>query len=72
MTLNEIYQKFHPISIGNEVWEFIATFKALGESYDKLKETYHWLSRLRAPEKNNSTSCLYFGIWYYLRRAGKP
>jgi uncharacterized protein (DUF433 family) len=29
---------------GIDVWEFIATFKVLGESYDKLKETYHWLS----------------------------
>jgi uncharacterized protein (DUF433 family) len=29
---------------GIDVWEFIATFKALGENYDKLRETYHWLS----------------------------
>lgn len=29
---------------GIDVWEFIATFKGLGENYDKLKETYHWLS----------------------------
>ena len=29
---------------GIDIWEFIATFKALGEDYAKLKETYHWLS----------------------------
>ena len=29
---------------GIDIWELIATFKALGENYDKLKETYHWLS----------------------------
>jgi len=29
---------------GIDVWEFIAAFKAVGENYDKLKETYHWLS----------------------------
>lgn len=29
---------------GIDVWEFIATFKGLGESYNKLKKTYHWLS----------------------------
>ncbi|MFZ0612469.1 MAG: DUF433 domain-containing protein [Desulfobacterales bacterium] len=29
---------------GIDIWEFVATFKALGERYDKLKETYHWLS----------------------------
>ncbi|UCD81408.1 MAG: DUF433 domain-containing protein [Desulfobacterales bacterium] len=29
---------------GIDIWEFIATFKGLGEDYDKLKETYHWLS----------------------------
>ena len=29
---------------GIDIWEFIATFKGLGESYDKLKESYHWLS----------------------------
>ena len=29
---------------GIDVWEFIATFKSLDEKYDKLKETYHWLS----------------------------
>ena len=29
---------------GIDIWEFIATFKGLGENYDKLKETYHWLS----------------------------
>jgi len=28
---------------GIDVWEFIATFKGLGENYDKLKKTYHWL-----------------------------
>lgn len=28
---------------GIDVWEFIATFKGLGESYNKLKKTYHWL-----------------------------
>ncbi|MBW2428942.1 MAG: hypothetical protein JRF56_08295 [Deltaproteobacteria bacterium] len=29
---------------GIDIWEFIASFKGLGENYDKLKETYHWLS----------------------------
>ena len=29
---------------GIDIWEFIATFKGLGENYDKLKETYYWLS----------------------------
>lgn len=29
---------------GIDVWEFIATFKIFGENYDRLKETYHWLS----------------------------
>jgi uncharacterized protein (DUF433 family) len=29
---------------GIDIWEFIATFKGLGENYHKLKETYHWLS----------------------------
>jgi uncharacterized protein (DUF433 family) len=29
---------------GIDIWEFIATFKSLGESYDKLKKAYHWLS----------------------------
>lgn len=29
---------------GIDVWEFIATFKGLGENYDKLKKAYHWLS----------------------------
>lgn len=29
---------------GIDIWEFIATFKGLGENYDKLKEAYHWLS----------------------------
>jgi uncharacterized protein (DUF433 family) len=29
---------------GIDIWEFIATFKGLGENYDKLKKTYHWLS----------------------------
>ena len=29
---------------GIEVWEFIATFKGLGEDYEKLKNAYHWLS----------------------------
>jgi uncharacterized protein (DUF433 family) len=29
---------------GIDVWEFIATFKICGENYDRLKETYHWLS----------------------------
>ena len=29
---------------GIDIWEFIATFRGLGENYDKLKETYHWLS----------------------------
>ena len=28
---------------GIDIWEFIATFKSIGENYDKLKETYHWL-----------------------------
>ena len=29
---------------GIDVWELIASFKAVGNSYDKLKQTYHWLS----------------------------
>ena len=29
---------------GIDIWEFIATFKGLDENYEKLKETYHWLS----------------------------
>jgi uncharacterized protein (DUF433 family) len=29
---------------GIDIWEFIATFKSLGENYDKVKKTYHWLS----------------------------
>ncbi len=29
---------------GIDIWEFIAAFKGLGENYDKLKKTYHWLS----------------------------
>ena len=29
---------------GIDIWEFIATFKGLGEDYDKLKDAYHWLS----------------------------
>ena len=29
---------------GIDVWEFIATFRGLGEDYDQLRETYHWLS----------------------------
>ncbi len=29
---------------GIDIWEFIATFKGLGENYDKLKQTYHWLN----------------------------
>ena len=29
---------------GIDIWEFIATFKSLGQDYDKLRETYHWLS----------------------------
>jgi uncharacterized protein (DUF433 family) len=29
---------------GIDIWEFIATFQGLGENYDKLKKTYHWLS----------------------------
>jgi len=29
---------------GIDIWEFIATFKSLDENYDKLKDTYHWLS----------------------------
>jgi uncharacterized protein (DUF433 family) len=29
---------------GIDVWEFIATFKGLGENYDRLKQAYHWLS----------------------------
>jgi len=32
---------------GIDIWEFIATFTGLGENYDKLKETYHWLSNLQ-------------------------
>ena len=29
---------------GIDIWEFVATFKGLDENYEKLKETYHWLS----------------------------
>lgn len=29
---------------GIDIWEFVAMFKCLGENYDKLKETYHWLT----------------------------
>lgn len=29
---------------GIDIWEFITTFKGLGENYNKLKEAYHWLS----------------------------
>ena len=29
---------------GLDVWEFMATFRGLGEDYEKLKKTYHWLS----------------------------
>ena len=29
---------------GIDIWEFIATFKGLGENYDQLKKAYHWLS----------------------------
>ena len=29
---------------GIDIWEFIATFKGLGENYKKLKKTYHWLN----------------------------
>ena len=32
---------------GVDIWEFIATFKGLDKNYDKLKETYHWLSNLQ-------------------------
>ena len=32
---------------GIDVWEFISTFKGLDENYDKLKQTYHWLSDLQ-------------------------
>ena len=27
-----------------DVWEFVATLKGLGENYDKLRRTYHWLT----------------------------
>jgi len=29
---------------GIDIWEFIAMFKSMDENYDKLRETYHWLS----------------------------
>jgi uncharacterized protein (DUF433 family) len=29
---------------GIDVWELIATFKGLSENYNKLRETFHWLS----------------------------
>jgi uncharacterized protein (DUF433 family) len=29
---------------GIDIWEFVTMFKGLGENYDKLKETYHWLT----------------------------
>ena len=32
------------VGTGIDVWEFIAQFRALGEDYEKLKESYHWLS----------------------------
>jgi uncharacterized protein (DUF433 family) len=32
------------VGTGIDIWEFIATFMGLGENYDKLKQTYHWLS----------------------------
>jgi uncharacterized protein (DUF433 family) len=28
---------------GIDIWELISTFKGLGENYEKLKKTYHWL-----------------------------
>jgi len=29
---------------GIDVWELVATFKGMNESYEQLKEAYHWLS----------------------------
>ena len=29
---------------GIDVWELIATFQALGESYEELTKAYHWLA----------------------------
>jgi len=29
---------------GIDVWELVATFKGLGESYEELRKAYHWLS----------------------------
>ena len=29
---------------GIDIGNFIATFKGLGENYDKLKETYRWIA----------------------------
>ena len=29
---------------GIDIWELIAPFKGMGENYEKLKKTYHWLS----------------------------
>ena len=32
------------VGTGIDIWEFIATFMGLDENYNKLKQTYHWLS----------------------------
>ncbi len=29
---------------GIDIWEFVAMFKCLGENYNKLKKTYHFIS----------------------------
>jgi uncharacterized protein (DUF433 family) len=29
---------------GLDVWEIIATWRALGENFEQLQESYHWLS----------------------------
>ena len=32
---------------GLEVWEVIANYKSVGENFERLKTTYHWLSELQ-------------------------
>lgn len=29
---------------GLEVWEIIATYRGVGEAFDRLRKTYHWLT----------------------------
>lgn len=32
---------------GLEVWEVIANYRSVGDSYQRLRDTYHWLSELQ-------------------------